>query len=332
MRAHSKNGSAPLRLHRPAAALAAIVVLAACDAVQTGETGLLSFSWNEKERGVPVDFDAPVAVGMTASVRVSRGPGATAGPAAPTITAATSSAPEVLEVLSTRGETVTLRARAEGRATLSVTTDLGEDRIEVRAAGVHSVSLYGPGFLFPEAPTPLGVVGGRMLLPVAMRDLRASQVIGSGPLPLAVTVEPAGAATLDGEVSLGLVAPVFQRAGLVMLRPAAGDAFTTTVVAPADLVGLELRGLEGRTQLDAGTRATAILRGLIADQRRVAGLDGVVSLAATPGVCAVHATPALGDGVHEVEGLAPGACELTATVAGEGGLSESWRLDVVAAP
>jgi hypothetical protein len=73
-------------------------------------------------------------------------------------------------------------------------------------------------------------------------------------------------------------------------------------------------------------------RGLTDGLRRVAGLEGAVLVEFNEAVCALEATPVLGDGAYEVRFEAPGTCTITVAVPGETGFSESWTVEVAAAP
>jgi hypothetical protein len=319
------------------ACISACAALAACDVAQTGGSGLLRFSYAEVERSLPVDFDTPVAVGLSATVLVSN-----AGVDEPVrVLSATSSDPEILEVRGVDFNFFSVRARNPGSVTLTVETDAGTDTIDLHAGVLGSVALYGPGFIVPESPTPLAVVGGRMALPVSLRDADDRRLIGSGELPIVLNADPQDACDAARNIGSGFIRPTFLAEGQVTLSPTAGDGLTLDVVAPSALTDLELRGLfleaqgpDGAapvavaTSIAAGQATAVVLRGLTDDARVVAGLEGVVTLTTDPAICTVSPNHRAGDGAFEVRGVSAGTCAITGTVAGTSGYAESWSITI----
>ncbi len=308
----------------PLAPLAACCALAACDVAQSGQGGVLTFAWQELERSLPVAFDTPVAAGLSGAVAVT----SVGSDAALAVTAATSSDPEILEVRSVDFNVIQVRARSPGTVTITVETDGGRDTIELHVAELATVDLSGPGFLVPETPTPRAVVGGRMALAVALRDAGGGRLTGYGELPVVIRADPPEASDAARFVGQGFIRPTFLAEGPVTLTPGAGEGFALEVVAPSALVDLELRGLQSLTSLAVGESASGVLRGLTNDAATVAGLDGVVTLAAAEAICRIVPNTKLGDGVFEVTAVASGTCTITGTVAGAGGYTEQWSFQV----
>jgi hypothetical protein len=306
------------------APLASAVALGACDVAQSGQSGVLTFAFQELERSLPVDFDTPIAVGLRGTIVVKAG----SSDAPLAVSDVTSSDPEVLEVSDVDANVFSLRARSPGAVMVTVETNAGSDSIDVRAAPLASVDLHGPGFLIPETPTPRAVVGGRMALPVSLRADSGGRLIGSGELPMAITADPAGASDAARDVSFGFIRPTFLAPGPVTLAPSAGAPIDLEVVTPSAIVDLELRGLDTRTSIEAGKSTTAVLRGLTADAAVVAGLEGVVTLTSDSRHCRIAPNLKAGDGVFEFVAVSAGTCTITASVAGQGGYSEAWSVSV----
>ncbi|MGM0557906.1 MAG: pilus assembly protein N-terminal domain-containing protein [Myxococcota bacterium] len=251
---------------------------------------------------------------------------------------ATSSNPQVLEVLGTDGARVRLLGKSVGASELHVVTAGGEDVIDVDVAETHRVELAHLAWESEKA-TPAKTVlmqGGTVHFTLSRKDVDGRRLACYEPAG-AVDVEPADAVDIVnrdrdmGHLRLSVAAP--ERVSVV---PSRGSGFDFETVSASDIRSVELdfvRGKEatGSPVLAVGKSDLFRVDVRSKDGRYVLGLDGALEVTSqTPQICETASLAQLtSDGLFAVRGLAAGTCKLSASL---GDAAASRSIEIQAAP
>lgn len=180
--------------------------LIACQSQQTGDQGLLRFSYVTDDN--PGNFNKPIAVGARLDVRIEEAGGLFAGLRAdPDITAATAEDESIIRGVEYSGNVATFEGVAPGSTKLQVTATLNsaanrgksvEDTVTFRAAAIDHVDLFHTCTLERTAHY-LTNTQGDLWLTYELYGRNGldnrEPIIGYGVYPY--TVEPEGALTVD---------------------------------------------------------------------------------------------------------------------------------------
>ncbi len=212
------------------AALVACATLAGCYSRATGYGGKLTFGYAS---GVEVEnFVKPIAPGAKLDVVAF----ANGSSERLTITAATSSRPDVVEIDAVRDKVVVLRAREQGLAEIEITAQDagGATRVDKMFFHVAKPAKHGLEHGCTAADEAAYVRGEEVTLFHGMKTDDGRNVVGYGYAPL--TIEPAGILELvDQPQSFPLYAYKAKRAGSVSVRSTIdGEALTVRIVEPGE--------------------------------------------------------------------------------------------------
>ncbi|MCB9529265.1 MAG: hypothetical protein H6701_12940 [Myxococcales bacterium] len=300
---------------RPLALAALTLPALACQSEQTGEQGLLRFSYVTDDN--PANFNKPVAVGARLDMRIEEAGGLFTGLRPdPTVTAATTEDEAVIRAAAFTRNVVTFEGIGAGTTKLTVTATLQssgnkgksvEDSVTFRAAVVDDVKLFHTCTLDRAGHYLTNTRGDLWLTYDFFADNalgNAEPVIGYGHHP--ITIEPAGSLTLD-EASKDQ--QWFHFTGypdtpttVTVRGDAGGDAVTLNFVDPAAVQSARLikftDGCVGDGERDlcafAGNELGTgfYLQPLVADDEPVCQADLAFELTVdTPDVCAVERAP-----------------------------------------
>jgi hypothetical protein len=349
------SGAKPPRALARAASLAIAAastpLLSACGTATTGVHGRLAFEYRLGDRSFRTDrwIAAGSRVDLAAYAIAPKGrPRPSARPragsavssdrleAAP-VRAASSSRPEVAEVVSIERAIVRLHERTPGSAVLTVSTLGGDDQVVVRVAEVHRRAVeYEEGALVSSFAEGIAVVrGGTCRFRLRAYSAGGAELLGLGdPAPLAI--EPAGAAALapSAEDPARFDAR-FERAGDARLTPRGGSSLRIPVIDRGEVQSLALgwlspaRGVGLLDQPPAAALAgrgwplAFVVRGARRDGSSPVLLGGAVTVRSlAPNTCAIG-----GDDIHLVQVFAAGACPIEARLG-----SVTARVDVPVEP
>jgi hypothetical protein len=302
--------------------LSTTLVTTACELKPvSGADEVLSFRYDADEQLVPLALSAPVAIGLFSRVEVYGVEGLDA-PA--NVVDASSGAPEVIEVVATTGNTLTLEAKTPGSAEITVVTALGEDRFEVSADTLGKVDLKHPGLLVSDNPPSKAVVGGTVRFFASLATSSQKALVGFGALP--IEVAPMGSATIEANEELGSALIRFGTEGTVTLTGEGDEPLAVDVVTTTAIVDLTF-GLGTEFTLREGEVGMLKLRGVTGDGSSVVGVASLAAVTtSTPGLCDVSPNPKLGEGVYKVSSKAVGDCLVSGTL---GSLSTTAKFTII---
>lgn len=301
-----------------ALALAALTVSTGCDPTVAGKNDVLRFRYDADDSFLPSAFATPLGTGLAARVEVFVDPdgGSTSDQTPAPVIDANSNDEAVVDVVATAGNKLTLLAKSAGVAEIRVETASGTDAFDVRVVDVARIDLQHPGVLVSDNPPSKGIVGGTARFIVALKDGGNDPVVGFGALP--ATVTPANAAVVLESEEIGFVPVRFSVAGAATLTAQGDDALELDIIADADVIDLELKGLEGPNAvktLAVGGELATVLRGLTSAGDRVVGVASLATVTSSdPSVCAISPSPRLGEGAYLISAKAAGTCRVVATL------------------
>lgn len=305
--------------------LLVLAALVGCQSRSTGNLGNLEFAyWTDDDA---VDFNKPIAVGASLDVTVAE-----AGTHAPvTITAASTDDDGIVAVDGFAGDTVTVRAVADGGAVLSVEAETasGEalpDEINLLARTPEVLKLWHTCTAADGVAAYLA--GQRVYVPFDLEMANGQSTIGYGYYPVAASGTGAALVAEDSDQTW----MVFDTtaAGTVSLASEIDDgALTMEIVDAASVDGVAEPIAFVLEDIDVGD-TNAFYVHPTAGGTRVCQADTTKTVVSdTPEICEVRDGDARDEAVHEfgwfeIEGLAAGTCTYTVTfTAGNGGAGAS---------
>jgi hypothetical protein len=319
---------------RIAVAAMLLVGVLGCLSQTAGRSGKLLFTYAADDN--VLNFNKAIAIGGKLDLVVT---GASDGqPVA--LTAASSSRPDILEVVAFSGSKATVRAKAAGSASLDFSAKLADgtsvtDGIDMRTAAAKTVTLVpGCGGSGPA----LYLTQQRIWIPYDLYGEGGTAVIGYGVHPL--TVSPPAALTWDANETA-------QWAYVYQTSAVAGDVTLSSTLGPGswnirlvDASAIDGARLDGVApgQLKSGTKAMVYARPTVGGQPVCQANTSFTLVAQTPDVCEVKAAgqePSAktidGWSFVEVSAKQAGACKFAVTwsaAAGGKGVTQTLQLDI----
>ncbi|MBL8786893.1 MAG: hypothetical protein JNJ59_18455 [Deltaproteobacteria bacterium] len=289
----------------------ALALVPACDTAVAGKNDLLKFRWDTSDNILPQAFSTPLGAGYRSRIEVL----AKSNDASVAVIDAASSDPEIAEVVATAGNIITIEGRTAGAVEVSVRTALGEDLFDLTVVNATRIDLEHPGVLVSDNPPSKAVQGGTARFILKLRSADDKVAVGFG--DVAATVAPTGAATVLPSEDIGFLPVRFAAVGELTLQGANDTPLTVEVIPDADVVAIELKGLENGANLQVGGTLLGIVRGVTEDGSKVVGIGSLAVVeSSNPSVCTVTEAAKLGEGVYTVLGKAAGTCTVSATLGG----------------
>lgn len=233
---------------------------------------------------------------------------------------ASSSAPDVVQIVGSEGSRVTVKARRRGNATLALETSRGASEIAVHVAEPASVELSHESVdLEPETPRVF-LRGGVARMRFVARDAGGRVLVGWGS-PVPIRVDPPGAALVTTpEGSVDRVDVAIEDGEAIALRPLGGPAVEMAIVEPGGPLSVGVAALttppatEPLVAMRRGEPRTVIVGVSTAEGRRVFGIVGRTRLVShTPDTCEVEpAEDWYSEGAYNVKPIAAGECQIEA--------------------
>lgn len=316
-------------------ALAVLVVLATggCRSRITGDEGNLAFSYATDDE--VRDFNKPIAVGARLDVSVTSARGLRKAQ----VTGVTTSDLDVLRVVDTSGDAITLEGVSGGKADLQVNAIVaGEELYDQITMTARVPEVLKLSHVCTSERRALYLVDSDVLVPYEFEMRNGQPVIGYGHFP--ITITPAGMLTLrtDSKNQAAFELRTGSSTGEVTIDSDIDDhAITLRLVEAGDVDGARLAGDAAARRIKAGRRGYVLVRPLVGEDEVCQAKVAMNVAGRTPEVCAASRVDtareddALGTtwGWVEINGQEPGTCEFDVTFpAARGGEGLTTRMVV----
>lgn len=286
--------------------IASLAFTTGCKVSTSGDAGALNFAYQDPDNLLTRALDAPIVVGGQVRLKVRA---ADAKTAAQVTSAEVSGAARIIEF---DGDTVVIEGTEAGVARVAVSTDQGEDTVDLRVAESTAVALK------PLSQAEHALVGGTEPLGVERRG-DGEVLVGEKRVPeVALT---GGVERVDGPDHRVTVKYLTEGPAEIVLD---ASTITRTVVALDAVADFEAVTLGERGQV--GGELIGYFQATDAASQAITGLGGLVAAeVADDAICTYTAGDAFGIEGARIDLLAEGTCQIDLTL---GTHTAQWLLQV----